>query len=277
MPIRAIPTHIGWLRTNQRDLEIQDASITAIYDDKWRHLDRIPGLKDTLPHTDWQSLAEESQRVLAGYTGRVSIHGPFTGLPLLTTDRQVRNVVRGRLDQALTFAQALGATQMVLHSPWTFLGGPFIPYSTPEECDVVIGLVSELLEPVIERAEDIGCMLVIEGVFDKNPKPLLDLVRALGSAHVRASLDTGHAYIQYLQGGPPPDQWIRETSALLAHVHLQDGDGHVDRHWAPGRGNINWYAIFEALNELDHHPRLIVESQDFRTGATWLTDQGYVQ
>lgn len=277
MPIRAIPEHVDWLRATQRDLEIQDASFTAIFDDDWDYLERVPGLRDVIPHTDWQSLIQKAHDALDGYTGRISIHAPFTGLPLLTMDREVRDIVRRRLGQTLAFAEALGATQMVVHSPWIFFGGPYLPYSTPEECATVIGLVSELLAPVVERAESMGCVLVMEGIYDKNPQPLLDLVRALASAHVRVSVDTGHAYINYAQGGPPPDQWVREAGALLAHLHLQDGDGHVDRHWAPGRGNVNWYALFEALDELEHQPRLILETRDFRAGAVWLAEQGFVQ
>ncbi len=277
MPVRALPEHVDWLKTSQRDLEIQDASFPAIFDDSWDYLDRIPGLRDRTSHTRWRSLVEDAQTALDGYAGRISVHAPFTGLPLLTLDREVRDVVRKRLDQTLTFAEALGATQMVVHSPWTFFGGPYLPYSTPEECATVIGLVSELLAPIVERAASMGCVLVMEGIFDKNPGPLLDLVRAMASAHIRISLDTGHAYINYTQGGPPPDQWVREAGALLAHLHLQDGDGHVDRHWAPGRGDVNWYALFEALNELEHRPRLILETRDFRAGAAWLSDQGYVR
>jgi sugar phosphate isomerase/epimerase len=277
MPIRTLPQHIDWLKAGNRDLELQDACFTPIFDNDWSYLERIPGLNGSVPHTDWQSLVEDARNVLDGYTGRISLHGPFTGLPLLTMDRQIRDVVRRRLDQTLTFAKALGATQVVLHSPWTFFGGPFIPYSTPEEYAIVIEIVSELLAPIIERAEAMKCQLVIEGIFDKNPQPLLDLVRALDSNYVRVSIDTGHAYINHVQGGPPPDQWIRDAGPLLAHMHLQDGDGHVDRHWAPGYGDVNWYALFEALDALSHQPRLILEAKDFRTGAAWLTGRGYVQ
>jgi sugar phosphate isomerase/epimerase len=91
------------------------------------------------------------------------------------------------------------------------------------------------------------------------------------------SLDTGHAFITHRLGGPPPDQWVREAGALLEHLHLQDTDGNVDRHWAPGNGAINWYALFEALGDLEHRPRLILElrqPREIERAAAWLAERG---
>jgi sugar phosphate isomerase/epimerase len=55
---------------------------------------------------------------------------------------------------------------------------------------------------------------------------------------------------------------VREAGAALGHLHLQDVDGHLDHHWPPGMGNVNWSALFEALSELDHLPRLVLELKD---------------
>ncbi len=64
---------------------------------------------------------------------------------------------------------------------------------------------------------------------------------------------------------------------LLGHLHLQDSDGNIDRHWAPGKGNLNWYALFEALGTLSHNPRLILEikaKDQLRQSAAWLEERG---
>jgi sugar phosphate isomerase/epimerase len=100
---------------------------------------------------------------------------------------------------------------------------------------------------------------VIENCYDRNTAPMLAVVRSFNSPLVQASVDTGHAFGMQQVGGPPPDQWIRDAGALLGHVHLQDTDGHGDRHWAPGEGNVNWFAVFEALGELAQAPRLLLE------------------
>ncbi|MEZ4634493.1 MAG: TIM barrel protein [Caldilineaceae bacterium] len=75
-------------------------------------------------------------------------------------------------------------------------------------------------------------------------------MQSIDSPWLRLSVDVGHAFLTSQIGGPPPDQWIREAGAWLAHVHLQDSDGCADRHWRLGQGNLNWFAIFNALNEI---------------------------
>jgi sugar phosphate isomerase/epimerase len=106
----------------------------------------------------------------------------------------------------------------------------------------------------------------------------LSLIESFDDELVRLSLDTGHAYIMQRLGGPPPDQWIRDAGPLLTHIHIDDTDGLFDRHWAPGEGNINWYAVFEALEELNHSPRLLLEIQaaKVRAAAGWLQLKGFV-
>ncbi len=278
MPVSELPQHIDWLLSAQRDLEIQDPCMTPIFDGDWSHIARGPGYATRVKHTGWQETVRQAKSLLDGYTGRLGIHGPFAGVPLLTIDAKIRDVVRERLKQSLAFAYELGATQMVLHSPWEFFGGPFLPHSRPGEAETVIGLVVALLEDVLPVAEQAGCTLLIEGIQDKHPDPLLDLVRAFRSNYVRMSLDVGHAHIMHYQGGgPTPDYWARRAGPLLAHTHLQDGDGQVDRHWAPGRGSINWFALFEALHTLDEMPRLLLEVRDIRGGAAWLVREGYVR
>ncbi|MCX7328327.1 MAG: TIM barrel protein, partial [Hyphomicrobiales bacterium] len=67
---------------------------------------------------------------------------------------------------------------------------------------------------------------------------------------------------------------------MLHHVHLQDSDGHADRHWNPGEGDIQWHAVFRALGRLSSDPRLILEVRDkatVRAGAEHLIGLGLAQ
>src|SRR5215204_4669008 len=145
---------------------------------------------------DWTALTRQARDLLDGHTGWRGIHGPFDGIALLSKDRKVR---------------ALAS-------------------------ELQIELAHLTLDPVLKQAQEIGCMLVFEGIEDQHPGPLLALVRSFESDLVRMSLDIGHAMITNRRGGPPPDQWVREAGPLLGHLHLQDSDGNIDRHWAPGKG-----------------------------------------
>jgi sugar phosphate isomerase/epimerase len=257
-----LPTYRDWLLEGQRDLEIQD------------------GYDPTVLDGDWRARARFIRDQLDGYTGRMGIHGPFMSLTLLGYDPKIRQAVSDRLLQGLELAAEIGATHMVTHSPFIFFGSPFLPHSPSAGQAEQIKLVHATLEQVLPVAEQAKCTLVIENIQDTNPGPLLALVRSFESPYVRMSLDTGHAMITHRQGGPPPDQWVRAAGPLLAHVHLQDSDGNLDRHWTPGDGNINWYALFEALSSLDETPRLILELRD-RTeiprGAAYLRERGLVR
>ncbi|HEV8633883.1 MAG TPA: sugar phosphate isomerase/epimerase family protein [Chloroflexota bacterium] len=243
MPADRLPHHREWLLAEQRDLELQDAVGPEVLDG------------------DWRPLVRRVREQLEGYTGRLGIHGPFDGLALMSRDPRVRTLATDRLRQALELGAELGASHMVVHSPFTFFGTPFLPHTPAFDQEAQIALAHATIEPVLPLARDAGCTLVIETIFDKHPGPLLALVGSFGDA-ARLSIDTGHVYIGHRFGGPPPDAWIREAGSLLAHLHLQDTDGNLDRHWAPGDGAVNWFALFEALAALPQRPRLLLELKD---------------
>ncbi len=101
MPLDTLETHRDWLIADQRDLELQDF-ITA-----------------EVLNGDWQPLVARARALLDGYTGRLGIHGPFWGLTLDNPDPEIRAIVTKRMEQGLAVCEALGATQMVIHSPYT--------------------------------------------------------------------------------------------------------------------------------------------------------------
>lgn len=252
-----------WLIADQRDLELQDPAVNA---------DLLDG--------DWRPLVREARTILDGYTGRLGIHAPFDGLTILSRDTRVRALMIDRLRQALEFGAALGATHMVVHSPFLFFGTPFIPHAVSTGQASQIAQVHAVLDTILPLAQQANCTLVLETIYDCHPGPLLALVQSFASEYVRLSLDTGHTFLTHQRGGPPPDQWVREGGPLLAHVHLHDNDGNNDRHWPPGKGAINWYALFDALSEREHPPRLILELKkcsQIRPAAAWLATQGFAR
>ncbi len=254
-----LAAHSEWLLDGQRDIEIQDAIMPMVLDG------------------DWRAVVRQARGLLLGHTGRLGIHGPFLGLSLAPYDPRVRELTIARLRQGLAFAEELGATHMVVHSPFMSFGHPAHTYTPASRRSYDIEAAHAVIEPLLPTAEAIGCALVIENIADGSPAPVLDLVRSFGSPLVRASLDTGHAAIMQGIGGPAPDQWVREAGELLAHVHLQDTDGLLDRHWPPGDGTISWFAVFQALAELEHRPRLLLELDDaaqIARGAAHLAARG---
>jgi sugar phosphate isomerase/epimerase len=251
--------HRSWILERQRDLEIQDFIEAEILDG------------------DWRGRVDAISKLLDGYKGRLGIHGPFWGFKIDSQDPLIRTVVTKRLLQGLEACEALGATQMVIHSPYTTWDYNNLD-GNPGARARVIERVHATLREVVKRAEVIGCELVIENIEDKDPMGRVELANSFASPAVRVSLDTGHAnYAHGSTGATPVDFYVEAAGDALAHVHLQDTDGYADRHWLPGEGNISWPAVFRALGRISSRPRLIIEVKDqanIRAGAAHLEARG---
>ena len=151
---------------------------------------------------------------------------------------------------------------MVIHSPFTTwdhnnLGN--VPGGEARLIESVQACIGE----AVRRAESQGVVLVMENIEDVDPHARRRLVEHIDSTALRLSVDTGHAhYAHRSNGAPPVDYHVRAAGLLLEHVHLQDADGYADRHWALGEGSVGWPAVFRAIGELEHVPRLLLELRD---------------
>ncbi len=264
MPTDKLESYRDWLIENQRDLEIQDFISPFVLDNSTERDGKIQLIKS----------------MLDGYSGRLGIHAPFWNVPMAAMDPKIRAVVQERFTQALDVCAEIGATHMVVHSPLMFLGAPDSISKPMMGRITLFELIHDTMEDMVKQAESIQCTLVIENIFDKYPLLLTDLVKSFDSQFVRQSLDTGHAYINYVEGAPPPDYYVREAGSLLAHLHLQDTDGYSDRHWSIGDGKIDWKSLFDEIAIQGANPRLILElknNDDILDATQWLNDRGLAQ
>lgn len=230
-----------WIMATHRDLELQDFIAPEVLSD-------FPG-----------ELIESYRKRLAGHEGNIGIHGPFMGLDISAGDPEVRQVIRKRFEQGLTIAEKLGATYMVIHSPFTKWHNQ--NYHNFEWMrGQVFDAAHDCLDGLLTRAEDIGCTLMLENIHDIDPEDRLALAKSFNSSAIRLSVDTGHAHLEHgSNGAPPVDYFIKSAGEMLGHVHLQDVDGYADRHWLPGEGSILWQSVFDAIADLSQKPRLIIE------------------
>ena len=259
LPVHALRPHLDWLLAEQRDLEIQSFHDSRVL------------------NGDWRSVAAEAKDLLQDHTGRLGIHGPFWGFSIATQDEDVRAVVARRMDQALDVAAELGATQIVIHSPFTTWDANNLDKERAGR-EGVIERVHASIGAAVKRAEGLGVTFVIENIEDKNPADRRALAESFGSPAVRLSIDTGHAYYAHgSTGAPPVDYYVLAAEGMLDHVHLQDADGHADRHWRPGVGTMRWEALFDALARIGGTPRLVLEMRDpadVLPGWEWLKALG---
>jgi sugar phosphate isomerase/epimerase len=257
--IARLPLYAEWLIASQRPLELQDPFFDLARFD-----------------TGAAALVRQTKSHLDGYAGTLGIHGPFVSLPLNAGDVRIRQAVSDRFMQALEFGAELEARYMVVHSPFTIFGHPLVEHTRTRLLGHMIDAVHATLERPLALAQQIGCTLVIETIQDTNPVPLCALVSSF-DAGVRLSIDVGHTLITEQFGGPVAHEWVDAAGPLLAHVHLQDGDGVVDRHWLPGQGRLNWWALFQALQRSPAEPDLIIEVHDGLAAFDWLAARGFVR
>lgn len=244
LTVSNLELHRDWILDKQRDLELQD----------FYSADVLNG--------DWHPMADRIKKLLDGYTGRLGIHGPFWGFQIASMDPDVRTVVKKRMMQGLDVCEAVGANQMVIHSPYTTWDFNNLDNNAGSRAGV-IERVHETIGEAVKRAEDMGCVLVVENIEDKDPHIRVDLVKSFNSPAVRVSIDTGHAhYAHGSTGAPPVDYFVVAAGELLNHVHIQDADGHADRHWLPGQGTVRWESVFHAVSMLEVEPRLVLEVRD---------------
>jgi sugar phosphate isomerase/epimerase len=236
----ALATHLDWIVTHQRDLEIQDPTLAHFFEQ------------------DWQPIATQIRTQLRHYTGRLGIHAPFAGIDIACRDRAIQAVVQQRLLQALDFGEAIGATHMVVHSPFVCFGSAHSAIQ-PKTLEQSITVAQQTMQPVLQRAQTCGCTIVIETILDQHPSHLRAFISAFASPLVRQSIDVGHVRITHARGGASITEWIRQNGDLLHHVHLQDNDGSFDAHWAPGQGDINFSAVFATLATHAPQARLLLE------------------
>ena len=236
--------HRDWLCDKNRDLELPEFC-----------------LPDILNNPD--TFIDMAKASLDGWHGRLGIHGPFMGFELDVKDRDLRAVVQKRLDQALNVCEALGARQMVIHSPYDLWDHHNLD-NAPKDRDKKIRAILDTLAPALKRAEDQGVVMVLENIKDIDPLERAAVIAAANSPALKLSVDTGHAYWAHKAGGAPDVAgFIRAAGQDLAHVHLQGADGRADRHWPLYQGDTDWQAIFAALKDTSNAPHLIVEINDF--------------
>jgi sugar phosphate isomerase/epimerase len=261
IPVDVLPHYRDWIIGQQRDVELQSFFSAETLD------------------SDWHPLVAEAKKHLDGYTGRLGIHGPFWGFKIDSHDAEIRAVVKKRFMQGLDVCAAVGATQMVIHSPYTTWDYNNLD-NNPGSRGQITERVHKTIGDVVKRAESMGCVLVIENIEDIDPRIRVDLVKSFNSPAVRVSIDTGHAhYAHGSTGAPPVDYYVEAAGELLDHVHIQDADGYADRHWAPGEGTILWPSVFRAIAKLTVKPRLVLELKDkmaVRKGADHLAALGLV-
>jgi sugar phosphate isomerase/epimerase len=125
-----------------------------------------------------------------------------------------------------------------------------IPEPAEPQHDAHRKVFLENLGIIASEAESSGVRLVLENTsrgYTRMPERLVGLMEDLGAPNVGVIIDTGH---RNLVGDPV--EMLRAAGRYLMALHIHDNHGERDEHLLPGRGNIAWQEVMQALRETNY-------------------------
>lgn len=193
------------------------------------------------------ALIEEYKLMLAGFTGEITLHGPYLNLAPTSIDKLVKGVAELRYLQGIEAAQKVGARKLVIHSFYdTTTGYPGYDRMWLEES-------VKFWATFLDIIKGSGVTILLENVYDRDPATFAELISILDSPHFNTCIDLGHANcLSDFQ----PGEWIERAAGY--YLHVSDNNGMNDGHLEIGRGNIDYREI---SRELAAYPEVYLISE----------------
>ncbi|HEY7120536.1 MAG TPA: sugar phosphate isomerase/epimerase [Tepidisphaeraceae bacterium] len=154
-------------------------------------------------------------------------------------------------------------------------GGPMI--GTTMTRDEAGRRFAEGLEQCVPPAKEKGVTLAVEpepGLFIQTAAEYLEFKDAYfkDEPAIQMNCDCGHLFCC----GEDPAQVIRDHAEHVAHVHIEDiGRNRVHQHLTPGKGVIDFPAIFEAIDKVGYTRPVTVELYPYETTAAGVAKLAY--
>ncbi len=125
----------------------------------------------------------------------------------------------------------------------------------------------EGIESLLGDAQSAGVTICIEpepGLMIETPQEYLEFAMDFATPLLRMNLDLGHMYCV----GVDPADAVRRLAGEFAHVHLEDiAASRVHQHLLPGRGAMDFEAIFRALEHVRYDGWVTVELYPYESTA----------
>jgi len=198
---------------------------------------------------DWSARLDEYKRLLADFSGQLSIHNAFYSLDHFGLDPRVLELTKEKYDFIFMIARELDCKHIISHFVWNpFITGDWLPLWQAGEV--------AFWEPYVNRAEKEGIVLLGENTGEPRPEYIKAIVDKIGSEHFKFNLDVGHAH---LFSECPLTDWITVFGGDLAYMHLHNNDGEMDQHNPLHEGTIDFEALFAQLEKTGIAPILTTE------------------
>lgn len=191
---------------------------------------------DVLDRMVWEELSAQAQ-VLHGAGLACTIHAPFMDLNPGALDPHIREVTRKRFDQVFSAAEQLRPKAIVFHP-----GYDDLRYGNTR-LDWLKNSI-DFWQAYIPRAEELGCIIAMENIFEKEPSTLKALLEAFDHPNFRHCFDVGH---WNMFTTVTMEDWFAELGSYVAECHVHDNHGVNDEHLPLGEGEIDFDLLFGLL------------------------------
>ena len=163
-----------------------------------------------------------------------TIHAPFLDLNPGALDSTIREATRRRFQQLFQAAAVLKPRVMVFHPGYDELryGGSRMAWLKNS-----IDFWGEF----IPMAREVGSVIAVENIFEKEPSTLRGLLEAVDDPCFRHCFDVGH---WHMFTTVTLEEWFAELGSYVAELHIHDNHGQNDDHLPPGEGRIDFRRLF---------------------------------
>jgi len=217
-----------------------------------RHVEII----DEGSHTLNSRRVKTLKRVAQSKDLEVVVHAPFAGINIALPSPDLRRAIFKRLKKSIFYAGQLDCRLWLFHPGLQTGISHFYP-----ELDWQLNLDSVRALLKIGRKE--GVEIAIENVPEPYPfvlKNAQDFSRFYDELNddIGLVLDVAHANLnRQIQ------DFIRQFSEKIVHMHVSDNDGVHDLHLGIGYGTIDWESVAKAVKEAKYTNIVMLESIEY--------------
>jgi sugar phosphate isomerase/epimerase len=200
------------------------------------------------------SMNEEACRQAAKLVARASVkvtfHASFMDLRPGALDEKIRRASIDRLKQVFELAPYFHPLRIVCH--------PSYDDRYYVSCDEMwLAKSAATWAEMTTLARDVGTIISLENVYEKDPHILGRLFERLNSKYVCFCFDAGHFNVF---SRTPLSLWMQELGPYLGQLHLHDNNGKSDEHLPVGEGKFPFPELFQALREMKKSPVITLEA-----------------
>lgn len=171
---------------------------------------------------------EKRQEIIGAYKsalknlkGRKALHGPFLDLKPASPDNLIRRVSYKRYLDTINIATELDIDYLIFHSQIN-------PNLNEPNLERLNNYQARNFWQSILKETNFKGKILIENIFEYEPKTLLDYMNIVDFPNIKVNLDIGHAKI----GRARLEDWIKLLKDKIAYIHIHSNDGIYDQHLA---------------------------------------------